>query len=528
MLIVSTNSLLAFFEGFALILSPCILPILPLILAASVVGNKHRPFLIITGFVLSFTFFALLSRKILAISGIQQDTLQYVAYGLLFLFGLILLIPYLEEYFARITNRLANSAESLSSGKRSQGILGALFVGILIGIIWTPCAGPILATALVQVITAHTNLDAVIIIIAFGLGSAIPMLMIALFGQVLTQSVRTISKHAVFIRRLMGAVIIAFSLFGLFGFNFAAWVVGPASASELQEAPKIDGIKQWFNSPPLTLSELKGKVVMVDFWTYSCISCISTLPHTEAMYKKYKGKGFTIIGVHSPEFAFEANPKNVAAAIKNFGITYPIAMDNDLVTWKNFNNQYWPENYLINREGKIVYIHYGEGDYNQIETNIRILLGLTKTTLPEPETSPSTLGQTPETYLGYARAKNFSSPESVSLDQSKNYSFPGNLERNQWALKGAWTIKSDRIVAEQKNAELMLYFTAGKVYLVLGSKTGQPITVSLKLNGTPIKSITVNQHRLYELTHQSAVRNGVIEINTDTAGLEAYAFTFGK
>jgi len=532
MLIVPTNTLLAFLEGFALILSPCILPILPLILATSIVGNKTRPFLIIAGFIISFTFFALLSRKILAISGIQQDTLQYIAYGLLFLFGLILVIPYLDDYFARMTNKLANSAENLSSGKRSQGILGALFIGLLIGVIWTPCAGPILAAALIQVISAKTNIDATLTIIAFGIGTAIPMLIIALFSQQLTQRIRVISKHAVFIRRLMGIIIIIFALLGLFKFNLAAWVVTPAQADEVQStyptAPEITGITKWFNSKPLTQADLKNKVVLVDFWTYSCINCIRTFPHLENWYKKYKDQGLVIIGVHSPEFPFESDPNNVANAVKEFKITYPVAMDNNYVTWNNFNNRYWPAHYLINRDGKLVDSHFGEGDYDETENKIRELLGLAKTSYFETEAPTTTMTQTPETYLGHKRAENFSSPEAVIADQAKNYSFPKKLDRNHWALKGSWTIKDDYIIAEQPNASLMIYFTAKNVYLVLGTQHNRPITATLKLNGTPIDAVTVSHHKLYTLVSQSSAKNGILEINSNASGLEAYAFTFGN
>lgn len=556
MLFINSHSALALAEGFGLAFSPCILPILPFILAASSVGSRSRPFLIIGGFIASFTAFALLSRKILAISGIQQDTIQYVAYGLLLVFSLTMIVPFLEHRFATLTNRLANGAENFSSGKRAEGILGGLLVGTLIGVVWTPCAGPILAAALLQVIQAQTNFDAITTMLAFSIGAAIPMLIISLFGQQLAHRIRAFSKHTTFVRRGMGVVIAAFALFGLFGFNIGEWVVSPSRQAtpsvtvdatpspEVKvtetsvKASEIGGIKQWFNSEPLAISQLKGKVVLVDFWTYSCINCIRTLPHVESWYEKYKDQGLVVIGVHSPEFPFEGKPENVEAAIKKFGITYPVAMDNDFTTWKNFHNQYWPAHYLIDRNGNLVDSHFGEGGYDDTENKIRSLLGITQKVEVTPSAQVTSQGQTPETYLGYDRAQNFSSKQAVSPDELQKYSLPTKLERNQWALDGVWTIAGDHITANHQGSGLRLNFKAGKVYLVLGSMSGKSVKAKITLNGAPISTnagkdvmngeITIDQHRLYELVNQPSPQDGVLDITVITPGLEAYAFTFGS
>jgi thiol-disulfide isomerase/thioredoxin len=396
--------------------------------------------------------------------------------------------------------------------------------------------------------------------LAFSIGAAIPMLMISLFGQQLAHRIRAFSRHATLIRRAMGVVIVAFALFGLFGFNIGEWVVSPASrvttattaappavstaepvikaADVSAPAPEIAGIRQWFNSDPLTLSQLKGKVVLVDFWTYSCINCIRTLPYIESWYEKYKDQGLVVIGVHSPEFPFEGKPDNVAAAIAKFGITYPVAMDNDFVTWKNYKNQYWPAHYLIDRDGNVVDTHFGEGGYAETENKIRALLGLGQKTDAAPDKAVSSANQTPETYLGYDRGRNFASNEAVVSDESQAYSLPGSLKQNQWALKGAWTIAGDHITADRHGAALRLHFNAGKVYLVLGSKSGQPVKAKITLNGAAVGGnagkdaadgmITVDQHRLYELLNLPSVTDGVLEITADAPGLEAYAFTFGN
>jgi cytochrome c biogenesis protein CcdA/thiol-disulfide isomerase/thioredoxin len=555
-MLINSHSALALAEGFGLAFSPCILPILPFILAASAVGSRWRPFVIIAGFIVSFTAFALVARKVVALTGVGQDTIQWVAYGLLLLFGLTMVVPFIEERFAAWTNKIASGAQDISSGKRAEGFWGALLVGALIGIVWTPCAGPILAAALLQVIQAQTNLDAIITMSAFSIGASIPMLAIALFGQQLSHRIRAFSKHATVIRRGMGLLIICFALFGLFGVNIGAWAVQnegvdtvseaqkagdvtiPVSDAPQQNAPEIAGITQWFNSEPLAISQLKGKVVLVDFWTYSCINCIRTLPYIESWYEKYKDQGLVVIGVHSPEFPFEGKPDNVAMAIRKLGITYPVAMDNDFATWKNYDNKYWPAHYLIDRNGKIVETHFGEGGYAETENAIRGLLGFGKIG-GAPDAVVSTPMQTPETYLGYKRAENFISPEETSEDKPQNYTYPPDqLDKNEWALQGGWTIAGDRITSGEANSSLRLDFTARKVFLVLGTSSGHPIKATLKLNGVPIGdaagkdvsngTITIDQVRLYELVDQHESKNGILEITADAPSLEAYAFTFGN
>jgi cytochrome c biogenesis protein CcdA/thiol-disulfide isomerase/thioredoxin len=563
MSIINSHTTLALAEGFGLAFSPCILPILPFILAASSVGNRSRPFLIIGGFVASFTAFALLSRKILAVSGIQQDTIQYIAYGLLLLLSLTMIVPYLERGFASLTNRIATGAENFSSGKRAEGIFGGLLVGALIGVVWTPCAGPILAAALLQVIQAQTSFEAITTMLAFSIGAAIPMLAISLFGQQMAHRIRAFSKHTTLIRRGMGVVIAAFALLGLFGFNIGEWVVSPSTnvappavadatpelmaetaVAQIQTpAPEIAGITQWLNSDPLTIAQLKGKVVLVDFWTYTCINCIRTLPYIESWYEKYKDQGLVVIGVHSPEFPFEGKPDNVKVAIKKFGISYPVAMDNDYGTWNAYHNKYWPAHYLIDRNGMIVDTHFGEGGYSETENKIRALLGITQKVEATQDTRMTSADQTPETYLGYTRSQNFADKGAAVNDQSQRYHFPESLQKNQWALSGTWTISGDRITADQANASLRLNFKAGKVYLVLGSKTGKPVKAKILLNGATVGTvagkdgvgkdgadgaITVDQHRLYELINQPAPKDGLLDITATMPGLEAYAFTFGN
>jgi len=280
------------------------------------------------------------------------------------------------------------------------------------------------------------------------------------------------------------------------------------------QAPQFSGIDMWFNSKPLNMASLKGNVVLVDFWTYSCINCIRTLPYITEWYRKYHDKGLVIVGVHAPEFEFEKNQENVKSAIAANHITYPVALDNNLDTWTNFNNNYWPAHYLIDQDGRVVYTHFGEGEYGVTENNIRFLLGLNKITMPQ-KNMVSNGHQTPETYLGNARAANFSRDEK-------------SLAPDHWALIGKWRIESERIISDEKGAKLRLNFTARKVFLVMGSATEKPIEVSIGLNNKVIDKMTIDQHKLYTLIDQHTSKQGLIEITANAPGLEAYAFTFGE
>lgn len=290
-------------------------------------------------------------------------------------------------------------------------------------------------------------------------------------------------------------------------------------------APQIAGIVAWINSPALTNEQLKGKVVLIDFWTYSCINCIRTLPYLKDWYGKYHSKGFEIIGVHTPEFEFEKNLENVKSAVQKDGILYPVALDSNFVTWQNFKNSYWPAHYLIDQNGNVVYQHFGEGEYDVTENNIRALLGMNKTTASIKE-EPS-FALTPETYLGYARAQNYSSPETITKGMPKQYSFPSSLSDNQWALQGSWIIGPEYIVSAFSQASLKIKFNAKKVFIVMGSANGKPILVKLLLNGAPKAEITVTQHRLYNAIELPATGNGELQLTASDPGLEVYTFTFG-
>jgi cytochrome c biogenesis protein CcdA/thiol-disulfide isomerase/thioredoxin len=530
---------LAFIEGLALIASPCILPVLPLVLSASVEGGRRRPFGIITGFVLAFSAFALVSRQIVMALHIDLEIIKNISLVLLLLFGVMLLSTKISAKFSQLTQKVANWGGSFSfTGK--EGFFSGMLIGSLIGLVWTPCAGPILAAALVQIIRQETDSESVVMVVSFALGAAVPMLIIALAGRKLMDRLNFMKTHAEVIRKIFGVIIIGAVLFIAAGGNAelqfssskqppAETVTGLAHALPAPyPAPEFAGIEKWINSSPLTMQELKGKVVLIDFWTYSCINCIRTLPYITEWDKKYRDKGLVIIGVHAPEFEFEKKPENVQKAVARYGIMYPVALDNKLGTWQNFNNKYWPAHYLIDKNGRVVYTHFGEGDYDVTENNIRYLLGEQGKAVTAPDNEPRRVNQTPETYLGYARMESFRSKEPVIRDAVGEYSFPKFLPADAWALRGQWKMDKEKITSAAPGAGLQLNFTARKVFLVLGTETGKPINVTLSLNGEVVGGkITVDSHRLYELIDQKNAVNSLLEITADAPGLEAYAFTFG-
>ena len=374
------------------------------------------------------------------------------------------------------------------------------------------------------------------------------MLLIAWFGRAIMQKLDFFKKHSGMLRKILGLIIIG--TVGLMIYNegyTGATFTTPTQNNEVKQtalingitpspAPDFVGITAWINSPPLTIEQLKGKVVLIDFWTYSCINCVRTLPYITKWDAEYRDKGLVIIGVHAPEFAFEKKLSNVQAAVEKYGIRYPVALDSDLATWTNFHNEYWPAHYLIDKQGNVVYTHFGEGDYNITENNIRVLLGLgAKKEMPVAQ-APLAPAQTPETYLGYARAERFTGGSLINKRPAP-YAFPSIVLLNHWALSGVWQIGAQAITVRKAGAALRLNFIARKVFLVMGTEDGKPRMVRVLLNGaTPGKAagadvkdgtVTVDHQGLYELIDQGATQNGVLELQTDDPGLQAYAFTFG-
>lgn len=537
---VFVDIVLAFIEGFALILSPCILPILPIILSGSLTGNKSRPLGIIIGFIILFTVITLFSRYLIGLLHIDPNVLRNISFVILFLLGIVMMSTYLTEKFTALTQPLLNAGSSTKSLQNTEGgwISGLIFGG-LIGIIWTPCAGPILAAVIVQVITQHTTLHSGLIVVAFAIGAGAPMLLIALIGREIMGYFRFFRDKGRLVRKVLGFIIIVTVVYFAYASGAVLSYSSPVNNASTTaaalvdgldhpyQAPPIAGIDAWINSSPLTLTDLKGKVVLIDFWTYSCINCLRTLPYIKSWYARYHQQGLEMIGVHAPEFQFEHDLNNVKNAVTKYGILYPVALDNNFVTWQNYHNEFWPAQYLINKDGYVVYEHFGEGDDATIENNIRYLLGLTPMSTNNNQAINTDYYQTPETYLGYARIQNFSSPEGPSSNAPALYSYPTTLIADHWALHGTWIIAQDKIIATTANSAIKLHFTAKHVYAVMGT-SGNPIMVQVLLNGKAANPILVQRNQLYTVLNLDKPSSGTVELITAAPGLEMYTFTFGN
>jgi len=379
--------ILAGAAGVATIASPCVLPILPMLLGFSVgQQDRTRPLFIVLGFVLSFTAAALAFNATTQLVGLSPEAVRTGSTILLLLAGLVMLVPALSDRLPKLNLGIADFGQRIGS-QTGSGPVGALVLGGALGAVWTPCAGPVLASVLALVATNGDSSQALPLLTAYAVGAGLPMLLIAYGGQTVMHRIRPLMKRSSSIRKGFGfaVVLTAVAMLAQVDGSFTAWVSGlwpKAEAVESRQgtqhalsnkpAPEFVGIDNWLNTPrPLSAASLKGKVVLVDFWTYSCINCIRTLPHIQKLHERYAAQGLVVVGMHTPEFPFERDSGNVKSAIKRYGLTYPVAQDNQYKTWDNYKNLYWPAQYLIGRNGNIVFQHYGEGDEALIEEQVR-------------------------------------------------------------------------------------------------------------------------------------------------------------
>jgi len=549
----------AFLAGIFTVMSPCILPILPVVLSAGISKGKFRPIGIIIGLILSFTFFTLSLTAIVHATGLSANALRYAAIALIALFGLVMIFPRLSEWFAKLTSPIANTGQNLQQTDHGNGFRSGLIFGIALGLLWTPCAGPILAAIITLAATQTWTLSTILLTLSYSIGAGIPLFLIAYGGGKIIQSSKFLSEHAEGIRQIFGCLMLLAALSIALHWDMALQqqiarfiptiliednprvkdelaklrtnrikaenpllsTVSEDKLAHFGAAPEFIGIVNWINSPPLSLAQLHGKVVLIDFWTYSCINCLRTLPYLEKWYADYKDKGLVIIGVHTPEFEFEKDPKNVAEAASRLGINYPIAQDNDYKTWQAYENNYWPAHYLIDQNGILRMVHFGEGAYVETENAIRHLIGLPELNIAEPIRNFRPIS--PETYLGTLRASSYASDIQLQPNQTILYEYQSPLGADKVGLKGKWKVEEERITSQSNESYLDYNFLAKKVYLVLSGSSSTPMQVYL--DGKHIADIKVDGARKYDI---AATPYGRHELSLRIPqGVSAYAFTFG-
>ena len=577
-----------FIAGAATALSPCVLPVLPIALSAGATGGRRRPLGIVAGLAVSFTFATVALVYVIAALGLPNDFLRKLAIAVLLGFGIVLMIPPLAARLEAWMSRFASRA-GVAKGK-GDGFWSGTAVGASLGLVYAPCAGPILAGVITVSASQSFSTGRLAVALSYGIGSAVVLYFLMLGGR---KVVRPLAQRGVGLQIAMGAVmvVVALAMLGNYDIRFQnhiasslpSFLVDPSKSIEetasakaaladvrgdgghgvgseasgaapetgtdgklkklpvLGVAPEFVGTEQWFNTPgdkPLTLRGLRGRVVLVDFWTYSCINCIRTLPYLKAWDAKYRKDGLTIVGVHTPEFPFEREASNVETAIEENGIRYPVVQDNEQATWNAYGNQYWPAEYFIDAQGRVRYVHFGEGEYGEKEKVIRELLAEAGDPVKGKETrvhaiAPSLTVTTPETYLGAARAERFTN--SMLSPGSHDFTAPKALPANEFAYHGKWRITLESATAGA-GASLDLNFGARRVYLVLGSP-GRDRKVKVLLDGQPISSadagtdvhdgaVTVTGQRLYNLVDLPKVGHHVLTLEPE-AGVQGYAFTFG-
>jgi cytochrome c biogenesis protein CcdA/thiol-disulfide isomerase/thioredoxin len=580
--------LFGFIAGAATALSPCVLPVLPVALSAGSTGGRRRPLGIVAGLAVSFTLATVAFVYVISALGLPNDLLRKLAIAVLLGFGIVLLVPpladRLEAWMSGIAGRFG-APEAKGDGFWSGTALGAS-----LGILYTPCAGPILAGVITISASQSFTAGRLAVAFAYGVGSAVVLYFLMLGGR---RVLRPLIRRGPALQMAMGAVmvVVALAMWRDYDLRFQrtiasdlpAFLVNPSEALEdtaaakdaladvrggsghglgsraqeaaeptaaaggvlelpdLGPAPDFVGNERWFNTPgggALSLAQLRGRVVLVDFWTYSCINCIRTFPYLKAWDRRYRKDGLTIVGVHTPEFAFEREADNVQTAIDENGIRYPVAQDNERATWNAYENLYWPAEYFIDARGHVRYAHFGEGDYGKKEEVIRTLLAeaghpVGKGMAGGRGIAASPRVTTPETYLGAARAERFTNPTlSPGLHEFEADNDP---PLNEFAYGGRWRIALESATAVA-DSRIDLHFGARRVYLVLGSP-GRERRVRVLLDGEPIAAgvaggdvedgtVTVSGQRLYNLVDLPTVGDHVLTLLPES-GVSGYAFTFG-
>lgn len=571
--------LLSYLAGALTILSPCILPVLPFVFA-----RAGQPFMksglpLLLGMALTFASVATLA----AVGGgwaVQANQVgRWIALAVMAVLGLTLIMPSLADRLTRplvaLGSRLTEkaSAEQQSGG----GVWPSFLLGVATGLLWAPCAGPILGLILTGAALQGASVGTTLLLAAYAAGAATSLALALLIGGKVFQTMKRSLGVGEWVRKGLGVLVligvaaialgldtglltrlssggtnrIEQSLLSRFGaaqpMNAAR---APLNALPVEGAmPPLTGATEWINSPPLTTEQLRGKVVLVDFWTYSCINCVRTIPYVRAWAEKYRDQGLVVIGVHTPEFAFEKSPANVRDAVRRFGVTYPVAMDNAFAIWRAFDNRYWPAHYFIDAKGDIRYHHFGEGDYEHSERVIQQLLkeagaanfdqAVVQVRAQGAEAAATAEVASPETYVGYARAKHFASPGGFGFDVRKTYA-AAPLKLNDWSLSGDWIVRPEHADLQAPGGRLAFRFKARDLHLVMGpSNMGQPVRFRVRIDGQAPRADAgvdidaqglgrIDSQRLYQLVRQSGgARERTFEIEFLDPGVQVFAFTFG-
>ena len=569
--------IVAYLGGVLTILSPCILPVLPFVFSGAGQSSERRAIPMLAGMAVSFAVVGILA----VIGGnwaVQTNTIgRYLALALLGVSGLALLLPNLAGTlaapFVAAGLFLAKRTEDhRSTPRRGTSVL----FGIATGLVWAPCAGPLLGLILASAALHGPDAGTVALLLAYAAGAATSLAGALYIGRVGFARLNVSPDAVAWSRRGLGATVLVAVAAIAFGADtkylarisagnttrieqalidaasVASTSVANAAAPTLatMAITSLGATKQWLNTSPLTIDALRGNVVLVSFWTYSCINCIRTIPYINAWAAKYRDRGFVVIGVHTPEFAFEKQIDNVKKAIANLGVGYPVAIDSDFRLWRVFGNQYWPAFYLIDSEGRIRHRHFGEGDYAGTENAIKTLLAeaghpTDDDTSPAPAASGAEVApdlanlRSPETYIGYGKAENFASPQRLTRDAPRDYSIAAPA-LNHWALGGRWTVGAEKAALDGESGAITYRFRARDLHLVLGpGPTDKPTSFKVTVDGAApgdshgadidaAGNGVVTETRLYQLVRQAGpVKERTFEIRFTTPGVEAFVFTFG-
>jgi cytochrome c biogenesis protein CcdA/thiol-disulfide isomerase/thioredoxin len=566
--------LISFIAGSLTIFAPCVLPLLPVIIGGSVGATskeRARPYLIAASLAGSIIFFTLLLKVSTVLIDLSPNVLNYISGSILVLLGLVSIAPEIWEKFVLLTNWQARSQRFLGKGEQNKGKLaGPILTGIALGPVFASCS-PTYAFILASVLP-HSFVSGLIYLITYAIGLVLTLLLISLAGKkLITRLSWAVDTHSLF-RRIIGVVfvLIGIAIFTGQEVTIETWAgnhlpfdetkieqlllakqnksslahklstsIANAGVLNVQStpAPEFQGLTNWINSPPLTLAHLKGKVVLVDFWTYSCINCIRSIPYVEKWYQTYQSKGLVIVGVNTPEFAFEHNPANVQAAVKKDGITYPVALDNNYDTWNAFDNDSWPADYLIDKTGNIRYVSLGEGDYGTTEKAIQLLLGINQPLQTPTSNVPISQNQTPETYFGTNRTQDYvGSPALNDGTATFTATAASSLSPNAWTLGGSWQENPEYITSESATSTLTFHVVAKDVYVVAGSANNQNESVGVSLPSTNAGQygsdvtngkVIIGGSKLYHIVSLHRAGDTTVTL-TVPKGVLLYTFTFGS